>query len=111
MTRASRSSRAGSTQGAGALAPPAFRPVQLATLVDTVPAGNAWLHEMKYDGYRLEVAIGDGRARAYTRSGLDWSDKFADIVEQAAVLPVRSALSSKPLCFRCGPHCSTARPS
>ena len=92
MTRASRSSRAGSTQGAGALAPPAFRPVQLATLVDTVPAGNAWLHEMKYDGYRLEVAIGDGRARAYTRSGLDWSDKFADIVEQAAALPVRSAL-------------------
>ncbi|WP_287286403.1 hypothetical protein, partial [Mesorhizobium sp.] len=32
------------------LAPPAFRPVQLATLVDTVPAGDRWIHEMKYDG-------------------------------------------------------------
>jgi bifunctional non-homologous end joining protein LigD len=74
------------------LAPPAFRPVQLATLVDAVPTGSRWLHEMKYDGYRLEVAIGDGKARAYTRSGLDWSDKFADIVAQAAGLKVRSAL-------------------
>ena len=31
---------------------PAFRPVQLATLIDSVPTGNRWLHEMKYDGYR-----------------------------------------------------------
>jgi bifunctional non-homologous end joining protein LigD len=66
--------------------------VQLATLVDAVPSGNGWLHEMKYDGYRLEVAVGGGAARAYTRSGLDWSDKFAGIVEQAARLEVRSAL-------------------
>jgi len=75
-----------------ALKPPPFRPVQLATLVDTVPTGDRWLHEMKYDGYRLEVAIGGGQARAYTRSGLDWSDKFAEIVAQAAKLGVRSAL-------------------
>jgi bifunctional non-homologous end joining protein LigD len=73
-------------------APPPFRPVQLATLVDAVPPGNRWLHEMKYDGYRLAVAVGGGEARAYTRSGLDWSDKFAGIVEQAAGLKVRSAL-------------------
>ena len=75
-----------------ALKPPPFRPVQLATLVDTVPTGDRWLHEMKYDGYRLEVAVGGGQARAYTRSGLDWSDKFADIVAQAGQLGVRSAL-------------------
>jgi bifunctional non-homologous end joining protein LigD len=73
-------------------APPPFQPVQLATLVDAVPPGNRWLHEMKYDGYRLEVAVGGGEARAYTRSGLDWSDKFSGIVEQAARLTVRSAL-------------------
>jgi bifunctional non-homologous end joining protein LigD len=51
-----------------------------------------WIHEMKYDGYRLEVAIGGGEARAYTRSGLDWSDRFAGILEEAAALKVRSAL-------------------
>ncbi|RVD45854.1 hypothetical protein EN750_38870, partial [Mesorhizobium sp. M7A.F.Ca.ET.027.03.2.1] len=53
------------------LAPPAFRPLQLATLVDAVPAGDRWIHEMKYDGYRILVAVGGGEARAYTRSGLD----------------------------------------
>lgn len=47
---------------------------------------------MKYDGYRLLVAVGGGEARAYTRSGLDWSDKFVDIVTAAAGLKVRSAL-------------------
>src|SRR4051794_29116078 len=62
------------------LAPPAFRPVQLAKLVDTVPAGDRWIHEMKYDGYRILVAVGGGEARAYTRSGLDWSDRFPSIL-------------------------------
>lgn len=71
---------------------PAFRSVQLATLVDTVPTGNQWLHEMKYDGYRVEVAIGGGGARAFTRSGLDWSDRFPGIVEAAAKLKVSFAL-------------------
>lgn len=71
---------------------PAFRPVQLATLVDHVPPGNGWLHEMKFDGYRCLIAIGGGQARAYTRSGLDWSDKFAPIITAAAKLKVSSAL-------------------
>jgi len=66
--------------------------VQLAKLVDAVPTGNAWLHEMKYDGYRTLVAVGGGEARAYTRSGIDWSDRFAGIVEAAAKLDVTSAL-------------------
>ncbi|WP_439571542.1 DNA ligase D [Sphingomonas sp.] len=71
---------------------PAFRPPQLATLVDSVPAGNGWLHEMKYDGYRALVAIGKGGPRVYTRSGLDWTDKFASIAEAAGNLPASSAL-------------------
>ncbi|MEO9228507.1 MAG: DNA ligase D [Devosia sp.] len=74
------------------LKPPPFQPVQLATLVDAVPTGARWLHEMKYDGYRLLVAVGGGSARAYTRSGLDWSDKFAGVVAEAAGLAVGSAL-------------------
>lgn len=60
---------------------PAFRPPQLATLIDSVPSGPGWLHEVKYDGYRLLVAVGRGQARAFTRTGLDWSDKFGPIVE------------------------------
>jgi len=71
---------------------PAFQPPQLATLVDHVPAGDSWVHEMKYDGYRCLLAVGGGQARAYTRSGLDWSDRFAPLVAAAAKLNVRSAL-------------------
>ncbi|RWF27484.1 MAG: DNA ligase D [Mesorhizobium sp.] len=71
---------------------PTFRPVQLATLVDVVPAGDRWLHEMKYDGYRILVAVGSGQARAYTRSGLDWSHRFPSILSEASKLKVGSAL-------------------
>jgi bifunctional non-homologous end joining protein LigD len=60
--------------------------------VDTVPSGDRWLHEMKYDGYRTLIAVGGGEARAYTRSGLDWSDRFAGILKEAVKLKVRSAL-------------------
>lgn len=57
-----------------------------------MPTGNRWLHEMKYDGYRLEIAVARRRARAFTRSGLDWSEKFAGVIEAAAGLKVESAL-------------------
>ncbi|WP_281407145.1 MULTISPECIES: DNA ligase D [unclassified Mesorhizobium] len=80
------------SRGAAKLAPPAFRPVQLAKLVDTVPPGDRWIHEMKYDGYRILVAVGGGEARAYTRSGLDWSGRFPSILAEARKLKVRSAL-------------------
>jgi bifunctional non-homologous end joining protein LigD len=72
-------------KGAGKMPP--FRAPQLATLVDHVPAGGNWLHEIKYDGYRTLIAIGGGKAKAYTRTGLDWSDRFAPVVEAAARLP------------------------
>ena len=71
---------------------PAFREPQKATLVDHVPSGSGWIHEMKYDGYRCLLAIGGGKARVYTRSGLDWSDKFPEIVEAASRIEIGSAL-------------------
>ncbi|WP_188053073.1 DNA ligase D [Sphingosinithalassobacter sp. CS137] len=71
---------------------PAFRPVQLATLVDAVPSGNQWLHEVKYDGYRALLSLGAGGPRIFTRSGLDWTDKFPGIADAAASLRVGSAL-------------------
>src|SRR6476620_3750230 len=68
-------------------APPPFAEPQLATLVDEMPAGTSWIHEIKYDGYRLLISVGDGLASAYTRNGLDWSDKFKALVNAAARLP------------------------
>ena len=71
---------------------PKFRDPQLCTLVDSVPTGTGWIHEVKYDGYRALVAIGGGKAKVYTRNGLDWTDKFHAIADAAARLPVGSAL-------------------
>uniref|UniRef100_UPI00262E35DC non-homologous end-joining DNA ligase n=1 Tax=uncultured Sphingomonas sp. TaxID=158754 RepID=UPI00262E35DC len=71
---------------------PDFRSPALCTLVDHVPPGNAWVHEMKYDGYRALIAVAGGTARVFTRNGLDWTDKFSGIAEAAAALPVTSAL-------------------
>jgi bifunctional non-homologous end joining protein LigD len=68
-------------------APPAFEEPQLATLVDEVPPGDSWIHEYKYDGYRLLLAVGEGVATAWTRNGKDWSDKFKALVKAAAKLP------------------------
>jgi bifunctional non-homologous end joining protein LigD len=86
-----RSNRGGQKGGRGkkaaSKAPPPFQEPQLATLVDEVPAGNNWIHEYKYDGYRLLLAVGDGVATAWTRNGKDWSDKFKALVKAAAKLP------------------------
>jgi len=71
---------------------PRFREPQKATLVDEVPTGSAWLHEMKYDGYRCLLALAGGRARIYTRKGLDWTDKFPEIAEAAAAIQCDGAL-------------------
>jgi bifunctional non-homologous end joining protein LigD len=77
----------GRAKRAAALGPPPFQFPQLATLVDEVPAGNEWLHEYKYDGYRLLVSTAGGAGTAWTRNGNDWSDKFRAIVRAAAKLP------------------------
>ena len=65
------------------------RTPQLATLVDAPPAGDDWLHEIKYDGYRAIASIAGGKVAIYTRNGLDWTDKFHALVAGAAELPVR----------------------
>lgn len=60
----------------------------LAALADVVPASDRWLHEIKWDGYRL-LAFKDGRSvRLATRRGLDWTERFPAIAEAIRALPV-----------------------
>jgi len=82
---------AGKRRKAASALPP-FQPVQLAALVDHVPSGDRWIHELKYDGYRTLLAMGGGEGRAYTRSGLDWSDRFAGLIGDTLTLDAASAL-------------------
>ncbi|RKF15991.1 DNA ligase D [Altericroceibacterium spongiae] len=71
---------------------PKFRKPQLATLVDQVPTGNGWMHEIKFDGYRALVAVKGKQARVYTRSGKDWTEKFVPLVKVIAELELPSCL-------------------
>ncbi|MEI9852886.1 MAG: DNA ligase D [Sphingomonas sp.] len=75
-----------------AAGPPPFEPPQLATLVDAVPAGNSWMHEIKFDGYRALAAVSGPKVIVYTRTGLDWTDKFAPLAERLAALDLPSCL-------------------
>lgn len=71
---------------------PLDAPFQLATLVDEAPDGPEWIHEVKYDGYRLRAALDRGIARVRTRNGVDWTDRFAPIRVAVEDLPAVSAL-------------------
>jgi bifunctional non-homologous end joining protein LigD len=75
-----------------AVALPAFRPVQLATLVGAVPQGREWIHEIKFDGYRALASAHGDEVRIHTRSGLDWTERFAPIAEALAALDLPGAL-------------------
>jgi bifunctional non-homologous end joining protein LigD len=66
---------------------PAFIEPQLCTLVERPPASDAWVHEVKLDGYRLQLRVEQGRAALRTRNGLDWTDKFPEMARAARPLP------------------------
>jgi bifunctional non-homologous end joining protein LigD len=52
-----------------------------------VPNGGAYVHELKLDGYRIQAHLHDGRVSLYTRSGLDWTNRFPPIAADVARLP------------------------
>jgi hypothetical protein len=62
------------------------------TLMARLPEGPDWQYEIKFDGYRTILIVQDGKARAFTRRGLDWTDRYPYIVEEAASLPASSAI-------------------
>lgn len=66
---------------------PDFVLPQLCTLVDRPSAADGWCHEIKFDGYRMQLRVEDGEATLKTRKGLDWTDKFASIAKEAGGLP------------------------
>lgn len=68
----------------------AFRP-QLAVLGDKTPEGDRWVHELKWDGYRLVVTIDDGRARMWSRNAIEWTQKLPPIRSALEELPISSA--------------------
>ena len=66
---------------------PEFVEPQLCGSVDRPPCGAGWAHEIKFDGYRVQLRIHAGEARVRTRKGLDWTSKFPAIAREAQALP------------------------
>jgi bifunctional non-homologous end joining protein LigD len=71
---------------------PGFIPPQLPRLVTASPKDATWLHEMKYDGYRIQTHLKNGLATFYTRNGLDWSNSFPHLLEGVGKISAQSAI-------------------
>lgn len=74
----------------GSISGEAFRP-QLAKLGQTPPEGDQWLHEIKWDGYRIVATVTKGKVRLWSRNALEWTDKVPEIVRAIEALQLTSA--------------------
>ena len=79
--------RPSKAQASSAKGPPPFVPIQFAKVVDHPPPGAGWAHEIKFDGYRIQIDVGGGQAVLRTRKGLNWTEKFPALAAQAASWP------------------------
>jgi bifunctional non-homologous end joining protein LigD len=71
---------------------PGFIEPELATSVDRVPSGARWIHEIKFDGYRVQVHLRDAAVKVFTRRGNDWTKRFRKIASDASGIDAGSAI-------------------
>jgi bifunctional non-homologous end joining protein LigD len=76
--------RVRSSRGRPKNAPAAFIQPCRPTIAQRPPRGEGWVHELKHDGYRLQIHVRDGRVRLYTMNAADWTRRYPRIVEHAA---------------------------
>jgi bifunctional non-homologous end joining protein LigD len=89
--------RSAKEKRASAALPQWVRP-QLTELVAAAPEGDTWLHEIKFDGYRMHARLDRGSARLLTRTGLDWTHKYPAIAAAVSSLGARQAYLDGELC-------------
>src|SRR6202035_991142 len=71
---------------------PGFIEPALATPIDKVPSGERWVHEIKFDGYRVQVHLRDAAVKVFTRHGNDWTNRFRKIASDAWHINAGSAI-------------------
>jgi bifunctional non-homologous end joining protein LigD len=74
------------------MTPLGFIKLEIPTSVPEPPAGAGWIHEIKYDGYRTLIVIDQGKVRAFSRPGRDWTGPYRRVVDAAGKLPCSAAL-------------------
>jgi bifunctional non-homologous end joining protein LigD len=79
--------RKAAAEGTSPATMPDFVEPELCRLVERPPVGDAWAHEIKFDGYRLQLRVEAGRVTLRTRKGLDWTERFPEIAEAGRRLP------------------------
>jgi DNA ligase D-like protein (predicted ligase) len=87
-----------SKRNAQYLMPPVWVKPQLAQLVKAAPEGPGWLHEIKFDGYRMHIRVDAGSVKILTRRGNDWTDKYPTVAKALAKLPTKSVYLDGELC-------------
>ena len=71
---------------------PNFIEPALATSIEKVPSGTRWIHEIKFDGYRVQVQLANEQARIFTRRGHDWTHRFKKVAHDAWRIKASSAV-------------------
>ena len=97
---------------------PPFIAPQLCTSVERPPAGGDWVHEIKFDGYRIQMRVENGKVTLKTRKGLDWTPKFGAIATGPPLCLIASwtgksslsTIGALPISPVCRPPCRTGRP-
>jgi bifunctional non-homologous end joining protein LigD len=84
--------------GARRAALPSFVEPELCTLVEETPRGDDWIHEIKFDGYRIVARLDAGRVRLLSRNGKDWTARFRSIADAVARLPAQRAVLDGEVC-------------
>ena len=84
--------RARKKKSAHGAALPDFVPPSLGTLHDKVPNAAGWVHEIKFDGYRIQARLDRGKVKLLTRKGLDWAARFPNVATDVARLDAETAL-------------------
>jgi bifunctional non-homologous end joining protein LigD len=75
--------------------PPKWIKPQLTRVADEAPAGDDWLHEIKYDGYRMHARLDRGKVQLLTRAGRDWSLRYPRTIEMLPSLTAKTAKSTE----------------
>jgi bifunctional non-homologous end joining protein LigD len=75
-----------------------FIPAALAVPAKAPPKGDQWLHEAKWDGFRIQIIKDGSDVRLYSKTGTEWTRKLPSIVEAFHGLPARSAILDGELC-------------